>query len=83
MTTYEYATATSTLNGHISQIKQLIPTAIIDIPTYDYDSDDSTLIHVTTDNDQILYEFLDCGAPTLSDFIKHFEYNPANTAHLL
>jgi hypothetical protein len=83
MTTYEYATATSALNDHIDQLKKLIPTAVIDIPTYDYDSDYSTLIHVTTDDDQTLYNFLDTGAPTINDFIKHFTYNPANTVHLL
>jgi uncharacterized membrane protein len=83
MTTYEYSTDTSTLNDHIAQLKQLIPTAIIDIPTYDTDSDYSTLIHVTTDDDQTLYNFLNTGAPTLNDFIKHFTYDPANTVHLL
>lgn len=83
MTTYEYSTDTSTLNDHISKLKQILPTAIIDIPPYDTDNTYGTFIHVTTDNAQTLFESFDFGAPDFDAFIKYFTYNPDNCAHLL
>lgn len=83
MTTYEYCTDTSTLNDHISKLKQILPTAIIDFPPYDIDDTDDTFIHVTTDNAQKLFESFDFAAPDFDAFIKYFTYNPDNCAHLI
>ena len=78
MTTYAYSTDTPTLNDHIRELTQLLPDSIINIPDYGDDTEYTILIQVTTNDDQILYNFLDTGAPTLNDFIKHFTYQPDN-----